>query len=449
MYYNGGTSLSSPLFVGAWAVLESATNNILGFAPSLIYPFTSQLYASATLRDVTTGNNGHYFAQAGYDNATGWGSFDIAKMLNFFGSATSTYTITASTDTGGTISPAGSITVNQGESKTFTITTSPGYFLILNGIPNITPTSLYQGGTCVGTISNAQWNADKALTNATFTTDPITASCTLTPKVVRYYIATFTPTVGGYISTPYAMKDGAIVIMPTVATKEALNSRDTGNFSIEADPGYKLDSVGGTCPGTIQGGGQIYSISYPTADCTVIPKFVPNTPYTVTASAGTGGSISPSGVLPANQGESKQFTVTADSKYALLLGNNNTLYDNSGTCGGTISNIQRNEQGVMFSVTYATNPITATCTVAPTFRHYYIVTPIASLGGSINFGSYASGAVVEGGGWSIAITPDSGYKLDSVGGTCPGTLSGSIPNYSYLVTYPAADCTVIPKFVPQ
>jgi subtilase family serine protease len=80
-YGVGGTSLASPLFVGAWTVLQSATNNLLGFAPTLIYPFTTQFYASSALHDVTSGSNGGYSAKAGYDNVTGWGSFDIAKML--------------------------------------------------------------------------------------------------------------------------------------------------------------------------------------------------------------------------------------------------------------------------------------------------------------------------------------------------------------------------------
>ncbi len=72
---NGGTSLASPLFVGAWARLESANNNKLGFAAPWIYKHAGD--KTVWLHDVVSGNNGAYPASTGWDNATGWGSFDI------------------------------------------------------------------------------------------------------------------------------------------------------------------------------------------------------------------------------------------------------------------------------------------------------------------------------------------------------------------------------------
>lgn len=82
-YVNGGTSLASPLFVGAWARLESAHGNTLGFAPKALYAYAS----TYPFHDVTTGKNGptatFYSAGAGYDNATGWGSFDIQAANTF------------------------------------------------------------------------------------------------------------------------------------------------------------------------------------------------------------------------------------------------------------------------------------------------------------------------------------------------------------------------------
>ncbi len=78
-YTNGGTSLASPLFVGAWARLESANGNGLGFAAPALYAYSSQF----PFHDVTTGNNGYYSASTGRDNATGWGSFDIQSAATF------------------------------------------------------------------------------------------------------------------------------------------------------------------------------------------------------------------------------------------------------------------------------------------------------------------------------------------------------------------------------
>lgn len=81
-YNNGGTSLASPLFVGSWARLESAHTNSIGFAAPALYAYGKTL----PVHDVTSGSNGAYSAAAGWDNASGWGSFDISAINNFINS---------------------------------------------------------------------------------------------------------------------------------------------------------------------------------------------------------------------------------------------------------------------------------------------------------------------------------------------------------------------------
>jgi xanthomonalisin len=81
----GGTSLASPLFVGAFARIESAANNTIGFPASKFYQaFPTQ---TSLLHDVTSGNNGYqshgYTAATGFDEATGFGSFDIGKLNTY------------------------------------------------------------------------------------------------------------------------------------------------------------------------------------------------------------------------------------------------------------------------------------------------------------------------------------------------------------------------------
>jgi len=95
----GGTSLSSPLAVGAWARMESSHNNQLGFAlPKLYagYPaFTGApssapsgtTYATDGFHDVLTGANGAYTALPNYDYTTGLGSFDVKAKNQVIGSA--------------------------------------------------------------------------------------------------------------------------------------------------------------------------------------------------------------------------------------------------------------------------------------------------------------------------------------------------------------------------
>jgi subtilase family serine protease len=83
-YYNGGliqvggTSLSAPLFTGAWARILQADGAGLGFAGPHLYTLTT-----AAFHAVTAGNNrgdapvGGYIARPGWDWATGLGSLDV------------------------------------------------------------------------------------------------------------------------------------------------------------------------------------------------------------------------------------------------------------------------------------------------------------------------------------------------------------------------------------
>lgn len=81
----GGTSLSSPLFVGFWARLQSAHDNGLGFPAASIY--ASVAATPSVVHDVTSGNNGYegygYVASKGWDYPTGWGSFDMTRLAAY------------------------------------------------------------------------------------------------------------------------------------------------------------------------------------------------------------------------------------------------------------------------------------------------------------------------------------------------------------------------------
>jgi len=74
-YQVGGTSLSSPLFVGSWARFQSANSNTLVFPATAIYQYAT---SKAMFYDVTSGNNGGYTASTGWDYTTGWGSIKLA-----------------------------------------------------------------------------------------------------------------------------------------------------------------------------------------------------------------------------------------------------------------------------------------------------------------------------------------------------------------------------------
>src|SRR5690348_5448300 len=76
----GGTSLSSPLFVGVWA-RALATKPTLGFAAPLIYSDAASNY-SADFHDVTSGNNSGETAATGWDYPSGFGSVNIANFVS-------------------------------------------------------------------------------------------------------------------------------------------------------------------------------------------------------------------------------------------------------------------------------------------------------------------------------------------------------------------------------
>ncbi|WP_084182724.1 S53 family peptidase [Nevskia soli] len=84
----GGTSLSAPLSTGTWARVQSSHGNSLGFAAPLLYAAAGK--TPAPYHDVTSGNNGlpllgGYSAKAGFDETTGWGTFDIASFNTVVG----------------------------------------------------------------------------------------------------------------------------------------------------------------------------------------------------------------------------------------------------------------------------------------------------------------------------------------------------------------------------
>jgi pseudomonalisin/xanthomonalisin len=84
----GGTSLSSPMFMGFWARIQTMHNNSLVSPNAAIYKWTQKSKnAKLYTHDVTTGSNG-YAATPGWDLATGYGSLDMADFADFVGTHT-------------------------------------------------------------------------------------------------------------------------------------------------------------------------------------------------------------------------------------------------------------------------------------------------------------------------------------------------------------------------
>jgi kumamolisin len=80
-YYFYGTSFAGPTWAGLIALVEQAR---VAQKKKLLANVVQTLYAlrtsSGVFGDITQGCNGYYCAKAGYDNVTGLGVFDGAKL---------------------------------------------------------------------------------------------------------------------------------------------------------------------------------------------------------------------------------------------------------------------------------------------------------------------------------------------------------------------------------
>ncbi len=153
----------------------------------------------------------------------------------------------------------------------------------------------------------------------------------------------------------------------------------------------------------------------------------------LTASAGPGGTISPSGTFFQSQGASQTFTISPSACYATA----DVLVDGTsvGALGSyTFSNIATNHT---ISTTFA---IISPCTVSSSSSpSTYSVTPSAGSGGLIS----PNTAQIVNYDWtaSFTVSPNNGYDIASVTG-CGGTLAGNV-YYTGAIT---SDCTVTATF---
>lgn len=226
---------------------------------------------------------------------------------------TTTYTATATAGSGGSISPA-SRTVDAGSTASFTVSADSGFHLLtVSG--------------CGGSLSGSTYTTAAMSTNCTisasFEADPVTPS--------RYTISTSAGS-GGRISP----------------TSQTVDAGAVASFTVTPDSGFVIQDVSG-CGGARDTAG-VYTTAAINADCTITASFVAEPPaplVTVTASAGSGGQISPAS-RQVRRGETTVFTVSADSGFRIRAVSG---------CGGSLS-----------GSTYTTGAIIDACEVSASFE---------------------------------------------------------------------------------
>ncbi len=194
-----------------------------------------------------------------------------------------TYEITASAGNGGSISPSGSSTVNCGESLSYTITPDYGYLI----------SDLLVDGQSVGSQS-------------TYTFSGVDANHSI--------YATFEVIPAGEIVIVVNSDSNGGSVSPSGT--QTITEGDDFTFTVTPDACYEIGTI--TVNGTevTLDENNSYTITNVTTEQTINVTFNLIT-YTITASAGNGGSITPVGEVEVNCGESKTFTITANEGYEI------------------------------------------------------------------------------------------------------------------------------------
>lgn len=285
------------------------------------------------------------------------------------------YSVTAQASEGGSITPEQQL-VLHGDITGFEVVPDIGYSI----------------GTVEGCGGTLEGNS--------FTTGTITAACSVNATfVINSYTVSTDAGAGGSLS-------------PTSAS---VNHGSSTTLTAVPLPGYDVVNVSG-CDGTLSD--NTFTTGTITADCTVSATFALRS-YTVTASAGTGGSISPESVV-VNHGDPASFTLTPSTGYEI-----------AGASGCN---------GVLAGNTFSVASVESACNVSASFEPIMIaITTSAGSGGSI---SPANPQVTYGGSTSVTVTADAGYEISSVSG-CGGTLSGN----TFTTGTITSACTITASFV--
>jgi hypothetical protein len=190
---------------------------------------------------------------------------------------TSTYTISASAGTNGSISPSGNISVSQGTSLAFTISANTGY--------NIQ--DVLVDGASAGAV-------------ASYTFSNVTAAHSISAAFAAktYPIASSAGTNGS--------------ISPSGSVSVSQGASQT--FTITPNTGYKVQDV--LVDGASVGAVTSYIFSNVTAAHSISAAFASSS-FTIVASAGTGGTISPSGSVAVKGGASQLFAIKPSSNYKI------------------------------------------------------------------------------------------------------------------------------------
>ncbi len=319
------------------------TINVSGAGSVTRNPNQSIYDSAETVQLTATPSTGYSFAGWSGDASGQINPLSLLISSNKTVTATfiqSSFAITASAGANGTISPSGTVNVNFGASQIFTITPNAGYHIDSVFVDNI-----YVGNLPFDTINN------------------VTGNHSISAKFA----------INQYTITASAGSSGSI----SPAGNLVVNYGSSQTFTFTPNTGYYIDSL--IVDGVRQTSASSYTFSSVTANRTIRATFKLYQ-YTITASSGSNGSLSPSGNVVVNYGSNQTFTFTPNTGY----------YVDSLIVDG----VQQTSAS-----SYIFNSVTANHTIRVTFSNQYTLTIIISGGGgtvtqSPKYSTYSYGTTV-------------------------------------------------------
>ena len=322
---------------------------------------------SCTLNDLVD-DTSYYFVVRAYVGADESG--DSNEVHHSTGAGTTTqYSISTDAGVNGSISPT-SATVPAGGSQSFSIAADSGYHIA----------DVRVDGSSVGAVSSYSFNN-------------IDANHSISAQfAVNTYSITATHSGSGSIS-------------PSGTTTVVYQGSQS--YSMVPGAGYSLVDV--VVDGQSMGPLSSYTFSGIAASHSIHAVFEQQQ-YTIEASAGSGGSISPTGTINAAHGESCTLTIAPASGYQIA----DVRVDGSSV--GAVSSYS-------FNNVDANHSISASFTAAE-----YRIWASAGSGGTIT--PTGEVAVAAGSDQSFSVSADTGYVIDAL--VVDGTAMGALSSYSFV-----------------
>ncbi len=275
---------------------------------------------------------------------------DHAVAVNY--TALPTYTITALAGENGSITPSGAVVVNSGAEQAFTIAPAEGYHIL----------DVLVDSVSVGAVG-------------TYTFTNVTADHTIAASFA----------INTYTITASAGENGSITPSGAVVVNWGANQA----FTIAPAEGYHILDV--LVDSVSVGAVSTYTFTNVTADHTITASFAINT-YTITASAGANGSITPSGAVAVNWGADQAFTIAPAAGYH-------------------VADVLVDEVSVGEGGTYTFSNVTANHSIAASFDiNTYTLSYTAGTGGTLT-GDALQTVSHGGSGTAVTAVANEGYHF--------------------------------------